>query len=170
MGYHEPHGFETLTGGVKAMNLEGRLGRERERLLGMSPEERQWRKQWVKDQHLSPNEPRFVPELYKELNNPLRRLYRKPLDMLFEPLQGVLGKQMALNVRYITGRFLMFTFAGFYGAYWLKYNAHTWETAKGWDTTLTRPSILPGEPGFPWVSQKSKPSDYYDKGFKDSPI
>ncbi|RZF44672.1 hypothetical protein LSTR_LSTR000624 [Laodelphax striatellus] len=152
------------------MNLQGRLARERERLLGMSPEERQWRKQWIKDQHLSPNEPKVVPELYYELNNPIRRLYRKPLDMLFAPLQGVLGKEMALNARYITGRLLMMTWGAFFGFYWLKYNAQLWETRKGWNTVMTRPSILPGEPDFPWVSQKTKPSDYNEKGFKNSPI
>lgn len=69
-------------GGVKSFSLQGRLYRERERLIGMTPEERAWRAQWVKDQQLSKSEPIANPALYKELNNPIRRLYWIPLDTM----------------------------------------------------------------------------------------
>lgn len=35
------------TGGVKPMPIEGRMARERERLLGMTPEERKWRGKYI---------------------------------------------------------------------------------------------------------------------------
>lgn len=70
----------TNTGGVKPMPIEGSMKYERERLRGMTDKDRAWRKQWLEDQVLAENEPRFVPELYKELNNPIRRFYKKPLN------------------------------------------------------------------------------------------
>lgn len=78
------------TGGVEPMGIAGRMVRERERLLGMSTEERAWRAQWVKDQHLAPNEPVHVPEYWKERINPIRRFYRAPLDGLYNALKPVL--------------------------------------------------------------------------------
>lgn len=63
-------GGASETGGVKPMVIAGRMVRERERLIGMSPEERAWRKQWLKDQELH-HGPRKVPALELELNNPI---------------------------------------------------------------------------------------------------
>lgn len=91
--FHLFFNMASPTGGVKPFSLEGRLYRERERLSGMTAEERAWRAKWVKDQVLSPNEPRVVPELYKELYNPIRRVYRKPLDAvqkLLEPIMVII--------------------------------------------------------------------------------
>lgn len=78
------------TGGVKPFTIQGRMARERERLAGMTDEERSWRKQWLKDQELSHNEPRVVPEYIKERLNPIRRIYRMPLDVAFKALAPVL--------------------------------------------------------------------------------
>jgi NADH dehydrogenase (ubiquinone) 1 beta subcomplex subunit 6 len=78
------------TGGVNPFSLQGRLARERERLWGMTDKERAWRRQFLKDQELSPNEPRFVPEYYNERYNIIRRAYKMPLDIAFKPLEPVL--------------------------------------------------------------------------------
>ncbi|PSN32968.1 hypothetical protein C0J52_25133 [Blattella germanica] len=78
------------TGGVKPFSIQGRLARDRERVQGMTDEERAWRRQWIKDQELSPKEPRVYPGLEKELYNPIRRAYMKPLDMAFVPLKPIL--------------------------------------------------------------------------------
>lgn len=78
------------TGGVQPMGIAGRMVRERERLLGMSTEERAWRAQWLKDQHLAPNEPVHVPEYWRERYNPIRRFYRAPLDKLYNVLKPAL--------------------------------------------------------------------------------
>jgi len=73
-----------------AFPIAGRMVSERERLVGMTDAERAWRAQWLKDQHLAPNEPRFVPELQKEGVNVIRRMYRWPLDTIFKALMPVL--------------------------------------------------------------------------------
>lgn len=80
------------TGGVKPFPIAGRMARERERLAGsgMTDEERAWRAKFLKDQHLSHNEPRNVPEVYTELNNPIRRFYKAPLNKLYEVLRPTL--------------------------------------------------------------------------------
>lgn len=72
------------TSGVTPLTIAGRMGLERERLIGMSDEERAWRKQWLKDLELH-NEPVRVPELETKFFNPIRRFYRMPLDK-FEAL------------------------------------------------------------------------------------
>lgn len=91
------------TGGVKPMALEGRLGNVRERLLGMTDEERAYRKQWLKDQELSPNEPREVPEMYKERYNIIRRFYRYPLDQFEKVIAPIVGQPAAYLIRYLQG-------------------------------------------------------------------
>jgi NADH dehydrogenase (ubiquinone) 1 beta subcomplex subunit 6 len=60
--------------------------RERERLIGMTAEERAWRAQFLKDQHLAPNEPVHVSAYWKERYNPIRRFYRAPLDAVWKAL------------------------------------------------------------------------------------
>lgn len=76
--------LNTQTGGVKPMNIAGRVVSERERLNGMTAAERAWRKKWLHDQVLHPNEPQYVLTERKEMLNPIRRFYRAPLDFIFE--------------------------------------------------------------------------------------
>jgi hypothetical protein len=83
-GPHSP------TGGVQAFPIGGRLVRERERLAGMTAEERAFRKQYLKDQELSKNEPRFVPEYWKERTNPIRRFYQFPLNTVENIIKPVI--------------------------------------------------------------------------------
>lgn len=68
------------TGGVKAMEIRGRMTRERERCIGMSTEERNWRAQYLKDQILTEREPVQVKEL--NFRNPIRSFYATPFDKL----------------------------------------------------------------------------------------
>lgn len=63
------------TAGVDPFPIAGRVASERERTLGMTPTERCWRKQWLQDQILDPNEPCDIPEYWKERLNPIRRIY-----------------------------------------------------------------------------------------------
>jgi NADH dehydrogenase (ubiquinone) 1 beta subcomplex subunit 6 len=72
------------------MVIEGRMGRERERLVGMSADERAWRAKWLKDQVLSADEPRYVPEYWQEIRNPIRRFYRAPLNLVHKALTPML--------------------------------------------------------------------------------
>ena len=69
---------------TRPMSLEGPYANERARLNGTFTDlDRAWRKQWLKDQHLSPNEPRPIPPSM----NPIRRAYRFPLDWVFAKLE-----------------------------------------------------------------------------------
>ena len=62
---------------------------ERERLhVPMTDEDRRLRKQWLDDQKLAPNEPRFIPELYPQ--NIFRRAFAKPWDITFNALKPIL--------------------------------------------------------------------------------
>lgn len=85
------------TGGVEPMTISGRMSSERERLIGMSSEERAWRKQWVKDMQLH-NEPVCVPELENKFYNPIRRFYRMPLDKVEALLTPVLVSNDSLTI------------------------------------------------------------------------
>lgn len=67
------------TGGVRPMNIQGRMMRERERMIGMTDAERAWRAKWVKDQVLH-GEPVVPNTWYKERYNPIRRFYRAPME------------------------------------------------------------------------------------------
>lgn len=88
------------------MAIAGRMVRERERLLGMTDFERNWRKQFLKDQELSHHEPKLVPALERELMNPIRRFYRAPLDKLCDALTPVMVSTLIRN--YVTRNSFLF--------------------------------------------------------------
>lgn len=67
---------------------------ERERLpFKMTVVDRALREQWVKDQHLSPNEPRHVPEIFPK--NVFRRMYGTPWNFVATKLStsGLVSSQ-----------------------------------------------------------------------------
>jgi len=74
-------GAATETGGVLPIDLEGRHRFVRQRLTNMNDEERAFRRKFLHDQHLGPDEPIIVPEMYKELYNPIRRVFRAPMNV-----------------------------------------------------------------------------------------
>lgn len=69
------------TGGVLPIDLEGRHRFVRQRLTNMNDEERAFRRKYLHDQHLSPDEPVHVPELYQEMYNPIRRIFKAPMNI-----------------------------------------------------------------------------------------
>lgn len=155
------------TGGVKPVNLGGRLVNVRERMLGMSDWERAYRKQYLKDQILSPNEPKYVHELYLELNNPIRRFYRAPLDAFGRWLEPRVGDLNAKLIRYFTGKLLMGSVLAVGATYYFMYNGNTWMRKSGWRVVESRCAVYEGEPGYPKVSDRTKGADYASRGFKD---
>ncbi|XP_037957465.1 uncharacterized protein LOC119687275 [Teleopsis dalmanni] len=157
------------TGNVKPMDLGGRLVRERERLIGMTSEERAWRKQYLKDLQLS-HGPRRVPELELELTNPIRRFYKAPLDKLCDVLTPSLGFQRAFAVRFYLGKVAMAVTFVYATAYYFKYNQNDWTRKGGWRVINSRPACNPGDEGFPKLSDRNEPRDYAARGFKESPI
>ncbi|CAH0727520.1 unnamed protein product, partial [Brenthis ino] len=153
------------TAGVKPMTIAGRVASERERCLGMTDVERAWRKQWLKDQILASNEPVHVEEYWRERTNPIRRFYRKPLDVLFTKLSPVLGIQRAADYRYITGKIGLIAVGILATHYYFKYQGNDWTKKGGWRVSRTKPMVLPGQAGFPYKSEQTKDSDYADRGF-----
>lgn len=86
------------TSGVKPMTIAGRMVRERERCIGMTPDERAWRAQWLKDQILTEREPVYVKELHEQFRNPIRRFYLRPLDkIILEPLIPKIVSQLRFD-------------------------------------------------------------------------
>ncbi|CAL8093231.1 unnamed protein product [Orchesella dallaii] len=157
------------TSGVKPMNVAGRVVRERERLNGMTAEDRAWRKKWLADQVLTPNEPKFVKATQKELLNPIRRFYRYPLDFVFyKVLQPVTGFPIADVGRFYVGRCLMGVWGILGAVYYFKYNTNTWEGKGRWRVIKQKEAVYPGEPGYPAVSPERAPHQYHDREFKDS--
>lgn len=72
------------------MNIIRRVGRERERMLGMTDEERAWRKKWLDAQKLAPEEPVTPPDYYKKMYNPIRRFYSAPMNKFQTMIEPVL--------------------------------------------------------------------------------
>ncbi|XP_050047891.1 uncharacterized protein ND-B17 [Dermacentor andersoni] len=159
------------TGGVRPMNIEGRFGRERSRLTGeFTDADRAWRKKWLEDQHLSPNEPRKVPELERALKNPFRRFYRYPMDALFGRLEPAMGPLITPALRWFVPKVFVLYLGGLVLMYNYKYNQHTWKRHSGLLVRTSRSAVYPGDPGWPKPSDRTKPSDYADCGFKDRDV
>ncbi|KAK0081273.1 hypothetical protein PV326_007752 [Microctonus aethiopoides] len=162
-------GKASQTGGVQPMSIAGRMVSERERLLGMSPEERAWRAQWLKDQHLAPDEPKINPEYYRIRYNPIRRFYRAPLDKLENALLPKYGPNVAYFWRHLISK-TFFIFVGItWATYYFKYKASDWTRLSGLKVTKSRPILLPGDPGYPNFYRK-KDNEYATHGFENSPI
>lgn len=75
-----PSGPSNDTDGVLPIDLEGRHRFVRQRLTNMNDEERAFRRKFLHDQHLGPDEPVHVPEMYREIYNPIRRAFKAPMN------------------------------------------------------------------------------------------
>jgi len=156
--------------GVKPMAIAGRMVNERQRLAygGMTKDEREWRRIWLSDQVLSAREPVYVSTFQKELMNPFRRFYRKPLDIVFHRvLQPLMTVENATIARFYTGRMFLGLWIILGTWYYFKYNTNTWERKGGWRVIESHEAVFPGEKGYP-RSSFGKPNDYCDEGFKKS--
>ncbi|KAH9376990.1 uncharacterized protein LOC144145688 [Haemaphysalis longicornis] len=159
------------TGGVRPMSIEGRFADERTRLSAeFTDADRAWRKKWLEDQHLSPNEPRHVPELERALKNPFRRFYRFPMDYIFGRLEPFLGPTATPALRWFVPKVLFIYVGGLVLMYNYKYNQHSWKRHSGLVFRFSRPVSLPGDPDWPRPADRTKPSDYADYGFKDREV
>ena len=163
-------GKASPTGGVKPMSIAGRFVSERERLFGMTDEERLFRKQWLKDQELGHSEPRVVPEMYKATHNPIRRFYRWPLNTLANVLRPALGEERTLKIRYFTGKIVIGIVAAYATTYYFKYHANDWTRYGGWRFFRSRESVVEGDPGYPRLADRATPSEYSTIGFEKNPL
>ncbi|KOC71177.1 hypothetical protein WH47_06238 [Habropoda laboriosa] len=153
--------------GVKPMTISGRLSSERERLIGMTDDERAFRARYLKSLELAPEEPITPEGLYKETYNPFRRFYRVPLNKFEAALKPILGATAASIARLTTARLLM-TIVGIYGGwYYYKYNTATWMKHTGWRVIYTRDAEYPCEKDYPGLV---KPKTWATDKFENSPI
>jgi len=168
-----PNWPSSQSAGTLPMSIAGRFKNERERLgPDFTEADRQWRIKWYKDQNLHPNEPYYVPELERALFNPLRRLYRAPLNYVersvFTPY---MGPSKAWIARKLIGLGVMSWMVGTYMWYSLKYNnANNWERFWGWRIKYTRPAVYPGDPAYPLINPRPESADFLDRGFKERKV
>uniref|UniRef100_A0A0N5BNU6 NADH dehydrogenase [ubiquinone] 1 beta subcomplex subunit 6 n=1 Tax=Strongyloides papillosus TaxID=174720 RepID=A0A0N5BNU6_STREA len=121
------------------MSLELHMADERVRSSGLTPAEREWRKKWVLDQNLHPDEPIHVEAVHRQLN-PVRVLYRLPLDTLYKRyLVPTMGVYKATVVRSFLPKVLMI-FVGLEVAYYYwKYETKDWSRLRGFETSPLKP-------------------------------
>ncbi|KAI4497063.1 hypothetical protein M0802_007809 [Mischocyttarus mexicanus] len=153
-----------------AISLGRRMARQRERLIGMTDEERAWRAQYLKDQILDPSEPVIPPNYYKERYNPIRRFYRAPMDKFENMLVPLVGPSIADGLRHITAKSIMGIIGVYATWYYFKYNRHDWTKSGGWRVSFSRTVQFPSDPDFPNVHIKCKGNEFSQYGFDKSPI
>ncbi|KAG8191462.1 hypothetical protein JTE90_020711 [Oedothorax gibbosus] len=160
------------TGGVKPMSIRGIFEREHRRLSDdFNDEERLWRKQWIKDQKLSPNEPRPVSqEWIRETRNPIRRFLSKPWELLEAKMTPVTGVNVAGTFRYLVPKLMVVTAFVYVAWYHLKYNQNNWQRGYGWKVVTNKPTVFPGDDNFPAKRERFQPNDYYESGFKSRKV
>ncbi|XP_051159758.1 uncharacterized protein LOC127280647 [Leptopilina boulardi] len=163
-------GPHSHTGISPAMGIMGRMADERERCIGMTPEERAWRAQWLKDQILEPDEPKMPVGYYQARYNPIRRFYRFPMDKVERFLTPKIGLEYAETVRHCTAKVALGIAICYFGYYYFKYNSATWEHKYGWHIKQSRPTLIPGREGWPNHEDRPYANQYWDQGFKDAPI
>jgi len=158
--HHEWRGNKLPPFSIEHMPLE----RQRLHGAGMTAEDRALRRQWLKDQELSPNEPRFIPELYPK--NPIRRMYGKPWDVLFNALRPVLSEKWVNGGRYFVPRFFLLATFVYATYYHMKYNPQRWSSKNGWNIYTNKPLLLPEGVTY----EMKKDDDFYDRGFKSRKV
>ncbi|XP_035730709.1 uncharacterized protein LOC118445396 [Vespa mandarinia] len=153
-----------------AIILGRRLTKERERLIGMTDEERAWRAKFLKDQILDPSEPIIPPDYYKKRYNPIRRFYRAPMNKFENMLVPLVGPTLADGLRHIAAKSIMGIIFIYSAYYYFKYNRHEWIKSGGWRTSFSRIKQFPSDPGFPNTEIRCKGNEFAKYGFDKSPI
>ncbi|KAK6188704.1 hypothetical protein SNE40_004831 [Patella caerulea] len=135
---------------------------ERNRLAGagMTDEVRALRRQWVKDQLLSPNEPVHVPALQQK--NIFRRTLAKPWDIIFRAVKPFLGDHLTARGRSIIPKIAACIGVGYVAWYQLKYHHNDWTKADGWYLYYGKPIIVRGREPIP----QKQDDDFCDRDFK----
>lgn len=151
------------------LNIEPQY-QERLRLdasLGSAPmndQQRSLRRQWVEDQWLAPDEPRYVPALYK--TNIFTRMFQHPWDWIAWRLRPLIGHNNALGFRMTAPKILFACFLLWMVLYNILFGTD-WDYCGGWKWAPQRPVLYPGEPG--WEEAKknlhNSPEKMFDQGF-----
>lgn len=154
----------------RPMHIEGRLKYVRERLTGMTQDERAWRKKWLKDQELAPREPKYVKRLDRYFQNPIKLAYKVPIEWFFYGvLSPRIGQHAAYTLRQVIPKGLLIYLSVCTVWYYYKYNAQSWEWRHGPQWKIYKPTLYPGDPGFPFKIHL-EPDDMQSLGFKERTV
>ncbi|CAF1405447.1 unnamed protein product [Didymodactylos carnosus] len=133
---------------------------ERNRLpFKMNNEERLWRKQWLEDQVLHPDEPQNIPNLDKLRLNPIRYRWMRFWDGAFNKIRPIVGGYTPV-LRYSIPKILVIHTMGILFTYYCLYRKQNWEYSGG--------ASFYGYKG-DWGTEAEKhltSQDYYDRGFQ----
>ncbi|XP_018050933.1 PREDICTED: uncharacterized protein LOC108688904 [Atta colombica] len=159
----------SATMGDRPMSIVRRMEHERERMLGMTDEERAWRKKWLDAQKLAPEEPVYPKGYYEAMYNPIRRFYMTPMNKFENILAPVIGKFSANVTRHFISKMAM-SIVAFYGIYYyMKYNRMNWTKNGGWKITMSRTKMYPDTKDLDAL-YRTKGNQFYVNGFDKSPI
>lgn len=167
------------TGTKKHYIIEGPY-RNHQWRVGLTSEfqeaDRLWRKQYLKDQVLSPkdlyNDMDRIPEYRKARYNFIRRIARMPGDAFEGVLRGFMSPPNAVVARFFVTRGLAVWALGVGAAFYFTTQESDWTRNQGMRILDRCHAIYPGHPEWPHnTSQKrEKPSDFGNRGFEHSPI
>jgi len=153
------------------MNLELHLKEPRQRVF-MTEAERDWRRKWVTDQNLHPDEPFYIEEVQFYIN-PIRKIYRMPLDLLAQKfIYPNFGSYHGTKIRKYVPMCVFGLFGLMAGWYYVKYNRKEWNRS-------SRPQIMASEP---WLGRRDEieakypglfdkayhkydPKEFYENGY-----
>ncbi|XP_066590760.1 uncharacterized protein ND-B17 [Prorops nasuta] len=163
-----PKWVSSSSGGVEPRGIEGRVAHQRERSFYMTDLDRAWRKKWLQDQILDPDEPKVPENYYKLRYNIIRRFYKYPMNQFETALSKVMSADAAKGVRYCTSSAIGTIFAAYAILYYYKYNKRTWDNnGVGWAITISPTRMFPDDPNYPNVKPVKQ---YATFGFENSPI
>jgi len=136
---------------------------ERSRLpFRMTNEERLWRKQWLQDQVLAADEPKYVPNLHKLHKNPVRYRWMVFWDGIFNKLRPVVGNTAASILRQTVPKLLIMQLGVWCWIYMVLYHKQDWEKWGGVQVYGYKGPYVASVS--PWKTLDS--TDYVDRGFK----
>ena len=180
---------ENVTWGRKHLNIEGYYRTFQPRVSPdgeFGNEDRKWRQQWLKDQHLkgadvhSPatgsalNQYQLeqIPEWRKARWNIFRRTIRIPMDII----EGAIIKTTGINWTAVRSGRNIFSYGWklmavtYMFSYHLMYKANDWEQKNNWKIYHAKPMSLPSDDGvLPSQEEfKRETNDYWNQNFKQS--
>ncbi|KYN03659.1 hypothetical protein ALC62_05530, partial [Cyphomyrmex costatus] len=159
----------SATLGDRPMTIARRMVRDRERMLGMTDEERAWRKKWLDAQKLAPEEPVYPKGYYEQMYNPIRRFYKAPMNKFENMLTPTIGRTPAAITRHLISKVTMAVFALYATYYYMKYNRMDWMRNGGWKITVSRQKMYPDTKDLN-VLYRTKGNQFFVNGFDKSPI
>jgi len=166
--FPEEH-HHSWTGGAMPMDTEGPAYSWKYRLdYGMTDEDREYRRRWLKDQILAETEPMEVPGLYQARINPIRRALCWPMNQVVKAATPYVGFEVAQGSRFAWRGFVFGLAAVWTTMYYFNYHGHNWTSPSGWKVYRKKETLLPGDEGYS-VARTFPKNHWADFGFSSAP-